>query len=73
MKVKGIKRGQTIELSEELNLADGEEIILDISDQDMNLRENQLRPWGLGEEDFTLPNDFNAPLPAEILDLFEPK
>ena len=32
MKIKGIKRGQTIELSEQIdNIADGEEIIVEIS------------------------------------------
>ncbi len=30
MKIKGIKRGKTIELSESLNIPDGTEIIIDI-------------------------------------------
>jgi antitoxin component of MazEF toxin-antitoxin module len=36
MKIKGIKRGQTIELTEAINLADGEEVILEIPDQQLS-------------------------------------
>ena len=32
MKIKGIKRGQTIELSKELAIPDGSEIIVEVSD-----------------------------------------
>lgn len=33
--------------------------------------ENALRPFGLNEGEFTVPNDFDAPLPDEILQEFE--
>ncbi|MBZ8179651.1 type II toxin-antitoxin system Phd/YefM family antitoxin [Oscillatoria salina] len=33
----------------------------------------QLRPFGLCAGEFILPDDFNAPLPAEILSEFEAK
>ena len=36
-------------------------------------RENKQRPIGLAKGEFVVPEDFNDPLPDEILDLFEPK
>lgn len=33
----------------------------------------QLRPFGLCAGEFTVPNDFDAPLPEEILSAFEGK
>jgi hypothetical protein len=33
MKIKGIKRGKTIEIFHEINIPDGEEIIIDIPDE----------------------------------------
>ena len=36
-------------------------------------RENKQRPIGLAKGEFIIPDDFNDPLPDEILDLFEPK
>lgn len=32
----------------------------------------QLRPFGLCAGEFTVPNDFDAPLPEEILNSFHP-
>jgi len=32
-----------------------------------------LRPFGLCAGEFTVPNDFDAPLPEDILDAFEGK
>lgn len=32
-----------------------------------------LRPWGLAKREFTMPDDFNDPLPDDLLDLFEGK
>ena len=34
-------------------------------------QENKLRPWGLAKGEFVVPDDFNEPLPDEILDLFQ--
>ena len=34
-------------------------------------QENKLRPWGLAKGEFVVPDNFNEPLPDEILDLFE--
>jgi prevent-host-death family protein len=36
-------------------------------------RLKRLRPWGLYEGQFTVPDDFNDPLPDDLLDLFEGK
>lgn len=33
----------------------------------------KLRPFGLCAGDFVVPDDFNDPLPDEILDLFSPQ
>ncbi len=59
MQFKGIKRGKIIELSEELNIPDGQEILVDIQDcQLMTPEERRQRikdfletPWE-GKEDF---------------------
>jgi prevent-host-death family protein len=32
-----------------------------------------LRPWGLAKGQFVVPDDFNDPLPDDLLDLFEGK
>ena len=37
----------------------------------MYRQENKLRPLGLAKGEFVVPDDFNEPLPDEILDLFE--
>ncbi|MDJ0900003.1 MAG: DUF2281 domain-containing protein [Xenococcus sp. MO_188.B8] len=36
-------------------------------------QQNKSRPIGLAKGEFVVPDDFNDPLPDEILDLFEPK
>ena len=36
-------------------------------------RQNKPLPIGLAKGEFVTPDDFNDPLPDEILDLFEPK
>lgn len=38
-----------------------------------NLKSQQLRPYGLCEGEFTVPDDFDAPLPEDILKTFEGK
>lgn len=59
MQFKAIKRGKMIELSEELNIPDGEEIIIDIQDCQLTTLEEQQKKikeffdthWE-GKEDF---------------------
>ena len=36
-------------------------------------RPKRLRPWGLAKGQFVVPDDFNDPLPDDLLDLFEGK
>jgi antitoxin (DNA-binding transcriptional repressor) of toxin-antitoxin stability system len=36
-------------------------------------REKRLRPFGLCAGEFVVPEDFDAPLPADLLDSFEGK
>lgn len=36
-------------------------------------QQNKLLPIGLAKGEFVVPDDFNEPLPDDILDLFEPK
>lgn len=36
-------------------------------------QEGKLRPFGLCAEYFTVPDDFNEPLPDEVIDLFYPQ
>lgn len=38
-----------------------------------NLKEKKLRPFGLCEGEFTVPDDFDDPLPEDILNIFEGK
>lgn len=35
--------------------------------------DNQLRPFGLCAGEFTVPDDFDAPLPEDLLNAFEGK
>ena len=56
----------------------GETIVIFRSDKPIaELRpvtnEKQLRPFGLGKGDFTVPDNFDAPLPEDILSAFEGK
>lgn len=39
----------------------------------LNLRLSQPRPVGLAKGQFTVPDDFNAPLPEDVLQTFEGK
>ena len=59
MQFRGIKRGKTIELSEELNIPDGQEIIVEIQEYQLitpeerqqKIKEFLESPWE-GKEDF---------------------
>lgn len=39
----------------------------------VTVKEKRLRPYGLCHGEFTVPDDFDAPLPDDILDAFESK
>jgi prevent-host-death family protein len=36
-------------------------------------KKQTLHPWGIAQGQFPLPDDFNDPLPEDLLDLFEGK
>jgi hypothetical protein len=44
-------------------------VIVTFLDEEINLK--QMRPFGLSKGDFVVPEDFDAPLPEEILAGFE--
>ncbi|ELR98872.1 hypothetical protein [Gloeocapsa sp. PCC 73106] len=68
--IKGIKKGKTIELLEEIEIPDGQEILIGVQPfETLTLREK--RPSGLCEGEFVVPCDFDSPLPEEILQAFE--
>lgn len=68
--VKGIKKGKIIELLEDINLPDGQEILINVQATDTLLLE-KMRPSGLCEGEFVVPDNFDDPLPEEILQEFE--
>jgi hypothetical protein len=68
--VKGIKKGKTIELLEDINIPDGQEILINIQEVD-TLPLVKIRPSGLCEGEFVVPDDFDDPLPEEVLREFE--
>ena len=109
--VKGIKKGKTIELLEELKVPDGQYVLIDLQSSEPSslnltllekwkyLRENgqeldpenplteteitQIRqrlhslnqscPVGLAQGEFTVPDNFNEPLPDDVLASFYPQ
>ncbi|MDJ0659466.1 MAG: prevent-host-death protein [Crocosphaera sp.] len=68
--VKGIKKGQIIELLTELDVPDGQEVLINIEKLD-TLSSEKMRPSGLCEGEFIVPDDFDAPLPEDVLKSFE--
>lgn len=68
--VKGIKKGKTIELLEDVNVPDGQEVLVNLQSVD-TLPLGNKRPSGLCEGEFIVPDDFDAPLPEDILQAFE--
>ncbi|MGK7931516.1 MAG: hypothetical protein AB4041_08785 [Microcystaceae cyanobacterium] len=109
--VKGIKKGNTIELLEDIKIPDGQEVIIDLQTVDtLSLNQTLLNKWqhlcetgqelnpddpltaseirqirqllhtlnqscpvGLAEGEFTVPDNFNDPLPDDILASFYPQ
>jgi hypothetical protein len=77
LRAKAVRQGQDINLvATELlaSVLEGE-----IQDSDVGIIDpilsspKQLRPFGLCAGEFTVPDDFDAPLPEEILSAFEGK
>ncbi|MGF1479701.1 MAG: prevent-host-death protein [Cyanophyceae cyanobacterium] len=42
-----------------------------LPESSLSSRNNQLRPFGLCKGEFVVPDDFDDPLPEEILKMFE--
>ncbi|HEY1014749.1 MAG TPA: hypothetical protein VGE07_18705 [Herpetosiphonaceae bacterium] len=61
------------------NLAAGETIIITRANQPLaevktlQSESRSLRPWGLAKGQFRVPDDFNDPLPEELLETFAPR
>lgn len=65
-----IERDGTVRLLEPIHLSDSHRAIVTVLDV---APESGLRPYGLAKGEFVVPDDFNEPLPDEILDAFEGK
>jgi len=63
-----IEKDGTVRLLEPIRLSDSRRAIVTILD---TTPEAGLRPYGLAKGEFVVPDDFNDPLPNEILDAFE--
>lgn len=57
------------EIPEEVKNSRGVSVIVTILDEETTA--NELRPFGLSKNEFIVPEDFDAPLPEEILADFE--
>jgi antitoxin (DNA-binding transcriptional repressor) of toxin-antitoxin stability system len=60
---------QRIEAGEPLLVVRGDMAIAEV--QPIAQRARQPRPFGLAAVEFSVPDDFNEPLPEEIVKLFE--
>lgn len=56
-----------VELLEPLHLSDKRQALVTILDPEVK----ELRPFGLCEGEFSVPDDFDAPLPEDVLEVFE--
>jgi hypothetical protein len=63
--VKGIKKGQPIELLTEIDVPDGQEVLINIQGVDTSPL-GKMRPSGLCEGEFVVPDDFDTPLPESF-------
>ena len=62
---------QLIEKWRNLTLDKQQQVLQFVESLDQQKQEIKQRPFGLCKGDFVVPDDFNEPLPDEILDLFE--
>lgn len=74
LRAKAVRQGQDINLvATELLASVLEGEIQDSDEEIIEASHKQLRPFGLCAGEFTVPDDFDAPLPEEILSAFEGK
>jgi len=57
------------EIPEEAKSAKAVNVIVTILDEETN--STDLRPFGLSKDEFVVPDDFDAPLPEDVLADFE--
>ena len=70
-KIIRVKNGRILFTDlEKMNNRDVEIIILPLSDKTQYI-ENQQRPYALCANEFYVPDDFDSPLPEEIIKEFE--
>ena len=65
-----IKYLRQVEAGESFTIVQADKAIAELRPIDSN---KQLRPFGLCAGEFTVPDDFDAPLPEDILSAFEGK
>ena len=65
-----VKYLRQVEAGESFTIVQADKAIAELRPIDSN---KQLRPFGLCAGEFTVPDDFDAPLPQDILSAFEGK
>ena len=60
-----------VEAGETLLVARADEVVAEIRPVDRSTHGKQLRPVALATGEFSVPDDFDAPLPEDILRTFE--
>jgi antitoxin (DNA-binding transcriptional repressor) of toxin-antitoxin stability system len=60
-----------LEAGETLTLCDGDRPVAELKSVEVREKGKQRRPIGLAKGEFTVPDDFNDPLPEDLLRLFE--
>ena len=65
-----VKYLRQVEAGESFTIVQADKPIAELRPIDSN---KQLRPFGLCAGEFTVPDDFDAPLPQDILSAFEGK
>ena len=62
---------QRVEAGETLLVVQAEKPVAEIKPASYNAEAQQLRPIGLCTGEFVVPDDFDTPLPDDMLDAFE--
>lgn len=60
-----------VEAGETLLIVQADKLVVELKSASHDAAAKQLRPIGLCSEQFTVPDDFDAPLPDDVLNAFE--
>lgn len=60
----------SVQKGEKILVTDNNQIIAEINPQQTPENELKQRPFGLAKGEFTVPSDFNEPLPDELINEF---